>query len=97
MNEVEFIYEGKPTIIQCNSGDKMKDICNKFEVKTQLDTNNIYYLYNGSIINKESQFDQINKGNNKISILVYDNNTQNLFLKFKLNDYNINNKFYKNF
>ena len=42
MNEVEFIYEGNPTIIQCNSGDKMKDICNKFEVKTQLDTNNLY-------------------------------------------------------
>ena len=97
MNEVEFIYEGNPTIIQCNSGDKMKDICNKFEVKTQLDTNNLYYLYDGSIINKESQFDQINKGNNKISILVYDNNTQNLFLKFKLNDYNIIINFTKTF
>ena len=81
MNEVEFIYEGKNTNIQCQLKDKMKDIFKKFSTKTQLDINNLYFLYNGTTINSESEFEQINNGNNKITILVNDINTvQKLFL-----------------
>ena len=89
MNEAEFIYKGNPTIIQCSLEDKMKNICQKFTTKTQLNINNLYFLYNGNIINLESQFNQINQGKNKIKILVNEiNETQNLFLKFNLNNYN---------
>ena len=87
MNEVEFIYEGKPTIIQCNLEDKMKDICNRFLSKTGLSINNIYFLYNGNIINVESQFSSINQGNNRIKILVNDIKPEIKTLKFKINDY----------
>ena len=98
MNEVEFIYEGIPTIIQCNSKDKIKDICNQFVTKTQLNINNLYFLCNGNIINLELLFDQINQGYSKIKILVNDiNETKNLFLKFQLNNYNIIINFSKNF
>ena len=89
MNEAEFIYKGNPTIIQCSLEDKMKNICQKFTTKTQLNINNLYFLYNGNIINLESQFNQINQGKNKIKILVnVIIETHILFLKFKLNNYN---------
>ena len=57
MNEVEFIYEGKPTTIQCQLKDKMKDTFTKFSTKTQSDINNLYFLYNGNTINSESEFE----------------------------------------
>ena len=98
MNELEFIFEGQSIIIQCNSKDKMIDICNKFATKTQLNINNLYFLCNGNTINLELQFAQIKQDNNKTKILVNKlNEIQNLFLKFKLNDYNIIINFTKNF
>ena len=98
MSEVEFIYKGKSVIIQCDSKEKMIDICNRFRTKTQLNLNNLYFISNGNKINLESQFDQINQGNNKATILVNNfNETEDLFLKFKLNDYNIFINFRKNF
>ena len=80
----------------------MKIICQKFKNKIKIAKNNIIYSYNGKIgINEELTFEEIlnseDKKRNKISILVYDNNTQNLFLKFKLNDYNIIINFTKTF
>ena len=43
MAEVEFIYNGVPTIIQCKRKDKMKDICQKF--KGIVNINNNIYIY----------------------------------------------------
>ena len=98
MNEAEFIYNGNTTIIQCGLEDKLKDICNKFTTKTRLNINNLYFLCNGNTINLESKFNQINQGKNKIKILVNNiNETQNLFLEFKLNNYNIIINFTKSF
>ena len=98
MNEAEFIYNGNTTIIQCGLEDKLKDICNKFTTKTQLNINNLYFLCNGNTINLESKFNQINQGKNKIKILVNNiNETQNLFLEFKLNNYNVIINFTKSF
>ena len=98
MNEAEFIYNGNTTIIQCGLEDKLKDICNKFTTKTQLNINNLYFLCNGNTINLESKFNQINQGKNKIKILVNNiNETQNLFLEFKINNYNVIINFTKSF
>ena len=98
MNEAEFIYNGNTTIIQCGLEDKLKDICNKFTTKTQLNINNLYFLCNGNTINLESKFNQLNQGKNKIKILVNNiNETQNLFLEFKINNYNVIINFTKSF
>ena len=72
MAEVEFIYKGGNINIHCNKNDKMKDICDKFINKTQIDKNSIYYLYNGDKINEELTFENIVNDNNinKIKILV---------------------------
>ena len=98
MNEIEFIYEGRFTSIQCQLKDKMKDIFTKFSTKTQLDINNIYFLSNGVTINSVSLLDQIKQDDNKITILVNDiNPTNELFLNINLNNYHITLIFTQNF
>ena len=96
MAEAEFNYEGKIIIIQCNLETKMIDICNAFSTKAKLNINNLYFLTDGDIINLESKFNQINKGQNKIKILV-NMKEKSLFLNFKLNNYNININFTESF
>ena len=84
MVEVLFNYNGIETIIQCNINDKMKDIINKYIIKTEKNNNNIYYLYNGDKIKEELSFnEQANENDNKrkkMNILVY------------IKEENINNK-----
>jgi len=72
MAEVEFIYKEKNINIYCNKDDKMKDICEKFIYKSQIDKNSTYYLYNGDKINEELTFEKTANDNNinKITILV---------------------------
>ena len=72
MTEVEFIYNEGIINLHCKKNDKMKDICDKFKNKSQIDKNSIYYLYNGDKINEELTFEKLvnNDNINKISILV---------------------------
>ena len=44
MAEVEFIYNGVKTTIQCKADEKMKLICQKFKDKAKIDKNNIFYF-----------------------------------------------------
>ena len=71
MAEVEFIYKGTNIIIHCNKNDKMKEICEKFINKAQIDKSSIFYLYNGDKINEELTFENIVNDNNinRIKIL----------------------------
>ena len=47
MSNVEFQYKGINTIIQCNENEKMKEICQRYANKVQLDKNNIFFIYDG--------------------------------------------------
>lgn len=75
MSEVEFRFNDSITIIQCNENDIMKDIINKFIIKTQLDINSLSFIYGGEKINVETTFSENLKFNDKDSkkmvILVY--------------------------
>ena len=78
MAEVEFIYNGLRTIIQCNLKEKMKDISKRFKDKMNINKQNIYYSYNGKIgINEELIFEEVanieDKRRKKMNILVFDN------------------------
>ena len=72
MSEIIFLYEGQNIIIQCKKNEKMKDIFNKFLIKTQINSNSVYFLYKGNIINKELEVEKISKGEdiNKMQIIV---------------------------
>ena len=56
--EIEFIYDGISTIIQCNSNEKMKNICRKFKEKVGIDKNRkVFYSYDGKVgIDEELAF-----------------------------------------
>jgi len=47
MKEVEFIYEDKKIIIQCNENDKIKDICKRFASKLNLEMNSLFFICGG--------------------------------------------------
>ena len=74
MSIVSFSYKGSETIIQCQENEKMKDICNKFVNKAKQDINNLYFMYNGDIIDMELKYkdiiNEVDKKRNKINILV---------------------------
>ncbi len=83
MVEVEFNYQQNKIIIQSNLNDSFKTIIQNYAIKANLDINNIYFISNGQVINKEDKLENImsesDKRNKKIIILVYSiNNTINI-------------------
>ena len=78
MVEISFIYNGNQIRIQCNTEDKMKDIFNRFKIKSNEEDDNLCYIYNGNIINEELKLNQIINNNNEanINILVYNNKNE---------------------
>ena len=75
MAEIEFLYNGTQTLIQCNQNDKFIDILSKFLDKTKLNPDNLCFLYSGKLIeNKEQTFEEISnnadKERNKMSIII---------------------------
>ena len=79
MTEVIFLFEGKNILIQCNKNEKLKDIINKFIIKTQVDNNSVYYLYKGNRINEELEIEKLNEEENinNIKIIVNKINQEN--------------------
>ena len=82
MSEIEFSYQQKNTIIQCNLNEKMYTICLRFVTKSRLDINDVYFLYHGKKLNFELTFEQTissyDKNLNKMKILVYSINDTNI-------------------
>ena len=75
-----FIYKRQPVIIQCNSDDIVPNIIKKFIVKTDLDSNNLSFIFEEKHLNiKEKKrvnelyksINKNNKDNNIIIIKVY--------------------------
>ena len=87
MVEIDFTYNGTILTILCNLEDKLKDICQKFATKADLDLESLLFLCNGKQLDLDSLLSQLKIDSNKINILVYDNNyLDKLFLKFNLKD-----------
>ena len=77
MSQVDFKYNGLSLVIQCNENEKLKNICQQFCEKAQIDKNKIFFSYNGKAgneFNEELIFNQminsIDKSENKMTILV---------------------------
>ena len=80
MAQVEFQYNSISTIIQCNEDQKMSEICNNFISKSNLDENNLNFIYNGIAgkqFDKNLTFNQmansLDKTKKKMNILVINN------------------------
>ena len=67
--EVDFIYKGVVTKIQCKEDEYMKDIISRFKVK--INNHSIICMYNGIKIDENKKLNEINN-NNIMNILVFD-------------------------
>ena len=82
MSEIEFIYNGINTVIQCNSNEKMKEIIKKFKDKANIEqAQNIFYSYDEKLgINEDKSFEDTanseDRKRSKMSVLVYENENQ---------------------
>ena len=74
MAQVKFNLNGTEAIIQCNKEDKMGFILDKFLIKTKKEKTDLYFLYNGSIVDSELKFEEqaneYDKKEGKMNILV---------------------------
>ena len=73
MSQVIFTYQSIETIIQCKTTEKLKDICHRYATKIKIDIDNLYFIYNGNIINKEL-INEEDKKRNTMNILVIEIN-----------------------
>lgn len=73
--KIIFTLDCIDTEIQCTKEKKMKDICQKFASKRDININSLIFLYNGNIINFELSFQEqansLDKSKNEMKILVY--------------------------
>ena len=74
MYKVDFNYNDEKFIIQSNDGEKMKEAINKFLNKICKNKKNLYFLYNGQIINEELNISKcansLDKSRHYMNILV---------------------------
>lgn len=79
-----FAFNGTVISIQCKKEDKLKDICQKFFSKMELNTNKVFFLYSGKLINLESTFKEqanlidINRNIMNIIVLEKSNNNEGI-------------------
>ena len=81
MAKVEFIFNSIKTVIQCSNDDTIKNIFNKYIIKTGNNSNSIYLLYDSKILTEENMklsFNHIanneDKQRKKMTLLEYENN-----------------------
>lgn len=81
MIEVGFIYKGAKTVIQNNSNEKLKDIIQRFILKTELKKDELCFLYGGDKVKEELSFieqaSSVDKNTNKMEILATEIENQN--------------------
>ena len=70
MIKVEFQHNGIKNFIQAIEEEKMRQVCNKFSQKCQIDINSLYFMYSGNIVNLDLSIAQlINKLDNERKIM----------------------------
>ena len=75
MSRVEFNCKGINTVVLCQENEKMEEICKRYTIKSLIDINNVYFLYNGNTINLQMTYNQLINNTDRqremISVLVY--------------------------
>ena len=70
-----FIYEGISTKIQCLKEQKMKNICDKYCNKIDININSLTFLFEGTNLSMDKKFEEYSK-ENTMTILVYKNENE---------------------
>ena len=97
---VIFNFESSDITVQCSKNETMRNIIQRFGSKIQKNSNSFIYLYGGGQVNFELTFEeqanQIDKENNKMKILVYENENNEKLEKLLNSDNNSNEMKNKN-
>ena len=85
MSKAIFLFNGQELVIQCTKEDKMKDICNRFAIKIDININSLIFIYGGNKINYELTFKQqansMDNDINQMKILVFQSENNELKCK----------------
>ena len=70
-----FTLNGDKIVIQCKKEGKMKDVCERYSRKININMNLLVFLYGGNQLNLELNFNEqatlLDKNNNEMNVLVY--------------------------
>jgi len=81
MAEIIFTYNTIPTVIPCNKNEFMKEICQRFANKVQINISKVYFLYGGQTLDINQTFNNVlkdyDKNSNRINVLVYSYENKN--------------------
>ena len=69
---IKFIYTGQELIVQAQKDKQMKDIIQGYLTKIQKEQKDVYFLYNGIVLDFNKTLNEINSLSKEIVILVYD-------------------------
>ena len=75
--QIRFQHFKEDIIIDCQRNELMRDILNRYEVKSRLPANEFYFLYDGGKINSDLTLTQINAKDSEIKIVVYPKENEN--------------------
>ena len=50
MSQIEFLFNGCRTLIQCQYSDKFEEVLEKLRFKIGINLDSVYYLYSGKVL-----------------------------------------------
>ena len=65
---IKFIYNGQELIVQAQKGKQMKDIIQGYLTKIQKEQKEVYFLYNGIVLDSNKTLNEINSLSSEIVI-----------------------------
>jgi len=84
MSQIEFLFNGCRTLIQCQYSDKFEEVLEKLRFKIGINLDSVYYLYSGKVLKSKNVtineiINHIDRENNKMIIQIIDkeNNQEN--------------------
>ena len=81
---VIFSFKQEKIIIKCITTEKMKNICERFGLQIKRNINNLFFKYNGNLINEELKYeDQVNEKNKDNMKIIVEEEEEN---KSKINE-----------
>ena len=74
---IKFIYNGQELVIQYKKYELMKNVLQRYLSKIQKTQDDVYFLYNGKILDENTKLYEINRASDELVFLVYDKIDEN--------------------
>ena len=75
--KIKIIFNGNEKQIKSDKYTRIGSVLNNYAKEIDMDINNLYFIYNGDLINLEKSFDDICEKSKEINILVYEYENEN--------------------